>query len=155
MPWATLRPISAAALASAFGFLLPIASGCGTDAVGIEDCRQIEQARCELGAACGVVTDVDACKRFFRDHCLHGMALEDSPGTTQVKACTQAIRAGTACAQTQGPEALTAACQEVQAPALDKVCEVVGKPEESTPCRFLVPAPPTPPVDAASDSGAG
>jgi hypothetical protein len=135
------------------GCVLSAASGCGTDAVGVDDCRQIEQARCEAGVACGQVTDVDACKRFYRDHCLHGLALGDSPGTTQVKACVAAIGVAAQCARQLGPDAPIQDCPPgIGLTALESPCKVVSQPEGTEPCRFLVPATPPPTIDAPSES---
>jgi hypothetical protein len=149
-------PFSAAALAGLAGLVLTVAYGCGTDAVGVEDCRQIEQARCDAGAACGLVKDLDACKRFYRDHCLHGLAIEDSPGPTRVKACVTALTAAAECARINGPEAPIATCGDqigrIGVTALASVCEVVSRPEQTEPCRFLVPDTPPPTFDAGSDS---
>ena len=147
-------PLSAATLAGLIGLVLSAAYGCGTDAVGIEDCRQIEQARCDAGAACGVVKDVDACKRFYRDHCLHGLAIADSPGPTRVKACVTALAAAAQCEREFGPQAPTASCgAEIGLTGLTSACEVVSRPEETEPCRFLVPDTTPPTFDAGSDSG--
>ena len=140
-------------LVALVGLVLSAAYGCGTDAVGIEDCRQIEQARCDAGAACGLVKDVEACKRYYRDHCLHGLAIPDSPGPNRVKACVTAISAAAQCARDLGPQAPIASCSpDVGLTALSSACEVVNRPEETEPCRFLVPDTPPPTFDAGSDS---
>ena len=148
-------PLSAAVMAALFGLAASAASGCGTDAVGIEDCRQIEQARCDAGAACGMVKDADACKRFYRDHCLHGLAIPDSPGPTRIKACVTAITAAGQCARTLGPGAPITDCSnaaEIGLTALASACEVINRPEQTEPCRFLVPDTPPPTPDAGPDS---
>lgn len=152
----SLRSVTASALALSAGVLLPLAPGCGTDAVGVEDCRTIEQARCDAGAACGLVKDVDACRRFYRDHCLHGFALESAPGTTQVKACAAVINAAAACAQQLGPQVSTADCPgmtESGPTALPLACDVVSQPEKTEGCRFLVPSTPPITIDAPTDTG--
>jgi hypothetical protein len=73
---------------------------CGTDAIGLDACKQIEDARCHAAAACGVPleppystsgTDVDACIRFYDVACLHGLAIGSDPGPTAVRLCVAAI----------------------------------------------------------------
>ncbi len=158
MPNPSVRSIAATALACVAGLLLPTTSGCGTDAVGVEDCRKIEQARCDLGAACGLVKDAEACRRFYRDHCLHGLALEGAPGTTQVKACADAISAAAACAKAGGPQASTLNCPGIGLTASPLACDVVRQPEATEVCRFLVPTAPPVTIDAPVgpvDSDAG
>ncbi len=153
------------ALAS-FGVLFTLLSGygCGTDAKAVDECRDIEQARCEAGSACGVVDDVDACKRFYRDHCLHGMVVE-SPGQASVDRCVATIEAAGTCAQGDGAIEL-AACPNAVTTASSGVisaCDVVLYPERTAECGFLAPdqPAPTPTTDpdagnsyAATDSGA-
>jgi|SoiMethySBSTD1v2_1073268.scaffolds.fasta_scaffold05404_12 hypothetical protein len=148
MPNPSVRSIAATALACVAGLLLPTTPGCGTDAIGVEDCRKIEQARCDLGAACGRVEDVDSCRRFYRDHCLHGLALENSPGTAQVKACADAISAAASCAKLGGPQASASACPGIGPTALPLACDVISRPEATEVCRFLVPSTPPVTIDA-------
>ena len=135
---------------TAFGFVT--ASGCATDAKGVDDCRKIEQARCDAGKVCGFVEDIEACKRFYRDQCLHGLT-HQSPGTLQVDRCVQTIRAAGTCATTD-PNIELAACAEVTAaaPELTLACDVVRSPEKTAECSFLVNAPPP---DAGSSAAAG
>lgn len=110
-----------------------IATACGNDAVGVEACRQIEEARCKRGPQCGIDMsipvhrgtpshDVDACIRYYRDACLHGLATDKEPGAVQVQACIDAINT---------PD-----------------CTVVKNPETSPACAFLIP-----PVETPADSG--
>ncbi|MBV9949176.1 MAG: hypothetical protein JOZ69_20170 [Myxococcales bacterium] len=98
---------------------LGVASACGTDAVGVDACRKIEEARCERAPDCRIVlvppyhtsgTDVDACRRFYDDACLHGLASSD-PGTTATNACVGAIDQGG--------------------------CDVVAHPESDPACAWL------------------
>jgi hypothetical protein len=149
----TARSIAAPALTAATTLFL-LAPGCGSDAVGVEDCRKIEQARCDAGAACGRVKDVEACRRFYRDHCLHGLPLESSPGTIPVKACTDAIQAAAACARQGGPGVSSIDCPGVGTTRLPLACDVVGQPEATEPCRFLVPSTPPITIDAPTDNAA-
>jgi hypothetical protein len=116
------------------GYLLAFAAvsgtGCGTDAKDVDECRDIEQARCEAAKPCGLVDDVDACKRFYRDHCLHGMVVE-SPGQAQVDACVEAIQ--------EAGEAME--------------CDTVLYPERTAQCSFLAPS--DPPDDDDNEGGGG
>jgi hypothetical protein len=162
---------------ASFGVLFSVVSGagCGTDAKAVDECRDIEQARCEAGAACGVVDDVDACKRFYRDHCLHGMVVE-SPGQARIDACVATIEAAGACARTAAdPEVALSACTEPVTTGSSGVmlaCDIVLYPENTVECDFLAGAPVTPSgggtgganpdggdsyaaLDGGSDAGAG
>ncbi len=145
-----LRTLAALSLISAFA--TATAAGCSTDAVGVEDCRDIESARCEAASACGDVQDEEACKRFYRDHCLHGLALEDEPSGTAVQTCVRSLKAVAACT----PETALADCPGVtlSPSALLLACDVVRAPEDIEECRFLVPvAPPIVPLpDAGTDA---
>ena len=113
---------------------------CGTDAVGVEACRQIEEARCKMAPNCpssGIdlskpvhrdspKTDIDACIRFYRDACLHGLTTPTDPGQVAVKACVDAINQGD--------------------------CNVLVHPETHPSCAFLVPPPPATTTDAGTDA---
>jgi hypothetical protein len=110
---------------------------CGTDAVGVETCRQIEEARCQQAPNCPDInlsnpkhrdspkTDVDACIRFYRDACLHGLQTPNDPGpnSPQTKACIDAINKGN--------------------------CAVVEDPSKDPACAWLVPPAPPPATDAS------
>jgi hypothetical protein len=97
------------------------AAGCSTDAVDVDGCKQIEEARCRQAPACGLAlsvpnftsgTDVDACIRFYDDACLHGLAVSD-PGPAAISACVTAIQSTSTkdhCAVVQAPQTDTAAC---------------------------------------------
>jgi len=135
--------------------MLVTAPACGTDAVGVEDCRDIELARCEAGQACGIVDDVAACKRFYRDHCLHGLALADEPSARAVQACVKSIETAGGCAKSAGPDTLVPDCANLTqaATGLEKACDVVSAPEEIFECEFLAPkARPAPTPDAAAEA---
>ncbi len=149
-----MRALSAGVLSAICSFLLLEASGCGTDAVGVDECRDIEKARCEAGAFCGLVEDVDACKRFYRDQCLHGLATGERPGKPVVDDCVKAIERAGSCAQKGikdladcpgDPPAVT------EATLLTKVCDVVKKPEQILECDFL--GKPVEVPDAEPDAG--
>lgn len=117
-----------------------VASGCGTDAVGVDACRQIEEARCQKAPACGIPIEpphftsgstVDACIRYYDDACLHGLAVGD-PGPTDVNACVAAINADT---------------------MKKDDCGIVKEPQTDTAaCGWLVP-PVSAPADASPDVG--
>ena len=129
--------------------------GCGTDAVGVSDCRAIERARCQAAASCGYPT-VDECQRLQRDRCLHGVEPEEV-APAQVDACVRDIQAAGTCAAALGPGASADACMPpiaTVAPART-ACDVVLSPEVAASCTFLVPSaqPPQPPPPAV-DGGA-
>ena len=125
----------ARSLALALAVPLGIAAqGCGTDAVGVQACRNIETARCNHAAACGISldqplhsgSDVASCVRFYTEACLHGLASGNDPGAPKVQSCVDAINSGD--------------------------CATVKAPESNAACAFLIPPAPAPVVDAASDA---
>jgi hypothetical protein len=145
-------------------------SACDTDAQGVEDCRDVERARCEAARHCDVgidsPEDVEACKRFARDNCLHGFEVEDTASSSEVRSCVESIQAAGACAEAGGRQALARPCKGL----LENIawgrtaCEVVDRPELAPACQFLVAEPPededagrTPPPepspDATTDAG--
>ena len=75
--------------------------GCGTDAKGVEDCRDIERARCDAAVACGKVSDLAECRRFYRDHCLHGLGVTP-PARGRVDECVATIKQAAACVKANG-----------------------------------------------------
>jgi hypothetical protein len=131
MPSARLVSVTLAALSLA-------AIACGTDAVGIQACRQIQEARCRQAPACNIPleppyrtsgSDVDACIRFYNDACLHGLASASDPGPIAVNACVAAIN---------------------RAPTTDGGCLIVTTPQTADACSWLTP-PAAPAADAASE----
>jgi hypothetical protein len=139
-----LRALSATLLSAATSFSLVSASGCGTSAMGIDDCRDIQQARCRAGRACGIVDDVPACERYYRDHCLHGLAATPPAGAS-VAACVDVIEAAGRCASAD-PESRLVDCNENEQvtdplPGLSRACDVVKHPELATECAFLTDVP--------------
>ena len=107
-PWLVV-PVVLAAVA------LLGAGGCGTDAYGVSECKQIEEARCRAAAKCPDIplgnvnhtsgTDVDACIRFYDVACLHGLEV-NTPTPTQLSACVQAIQGvdgGASCSVVEQP----------------------------------------------------
>lgn len=132
------------------------ASGCGTDAVGIETCRSVEFARCEAALSCGLIDDVDKCLRFSRDHCLHGLGVS-AVSPTAVNRCVDDIEEAGQCAKRNGKKSSPSECAERLGNDAETVCELVLEPELAPRCRFLVPPEPEPepegeePEDAGSD----
>jgi hypothetical protein len=129
-------------LAAALGAALALAFACGTSAVGVDACKQIESARCQAASACGVSleppyhtagSDVDACIRFYDVACLHGLVGGSDPGQAAVSACVAAI-SGHPCAPDGGPPNL------------------VLSPEKDPACSWLEPPASTPPADAAAEA---
>jgi hypothetical protein len=131
-----------------------LAGSCGTDAVGVSECREVEEARCNAAVSCGYA-DVEECRRFYRDHCLHGMAL-DKVETVQVDQCVAQLQNAGQCA-TQQPGAAPADCAQPIATesSVAKVCDVVLRPELASACAFLVPAPEpaAAPAPVSADAG--
>jgi hypothetical protein len=122
------------------------AGGCGTDAVGVERCRRIELSRCDAAEACGTIDDVEACRRFYHDHCFHGLPGAD-PGVNAANACGAMLERATACVRDQGAEVALADCAEAvtaEPTVAAGVCELVASPELSDECRFLDPGAPVP-----------
>lgn len=123
-----VRPIVRVAVAvSALGALAALnLLACGTDAVGVDSCRKIEQARCENAPSCGIdltmpvhrgdtpERNVAECIRFYDDACLHGLVASSDPGAISVQACVDAINTGD--------------------------CTVVKNPETNASCAFLNPS---------------
>jgi hypothetical protein len=142
------RSLSATLLLAAITFSIA-SSSCATNAIGVDDCRDIEQARCRAGEACGVVTDVDECVRYYRDHCLHGLAVKPAVGSS-VTDCVEVIQAAGRCAAVD-PDSKLSACEEtVTKPkgGFTKACDVVAHPERADECSFLLATP-------EADGGAG
>jgi hypothetical protein len=131
--------------------------GCGTDAVGVAECRAFERVRCQAAAACGY-PDVPACERFERDHCLHGVALE-TISAIELDACAADVGRAGRCAAEQGADTAASACSETVATAAPAAtaCEVVLSPERASSCAFLVGATavaaPAPRTAPATDGG--
>ncbi|MEZ4224979.1 MAG: hypothetical protein R3B13_28760 [Polyangiaceae bacterium] len=156
-----LRSTTAALWAFGYAYFVVQAAGCGTDATGVDECRDIEAARCEAAAFCGIVDDVEQCKRFYRDQCLHGLASGEQPGAPRVKECIATLHAAGTCAK-EGKTALSECGAPVSGKTIhSKVCDVILHPEGAAECDFLaspveVPdASPEASLDAATDTGAG
>ncbi len=127
-----LRPLSRLAVVAAVALPVAVFFACGTSAVGVDTCQQIEAARCARAEQCGLSLaqplhrdpDVEACVRYYDIACLHGLEIAADPGTAAVQACLSAI----------------------QATPID--CETVLHPETSPACAWLIP----PAVDAGIDA---
>jgi hypothetical protein len=138
---------------------LAVAVGCGTDAVGVGECRAFERVRCQAAAACGY-PDVEECERFERDHCLHGVAL-DRISAIELDACAQDVGRAGRCAAEQGATTAANACSEpvLTAAPPPTACEVVLTPQLASSCTFLAPgsvgagAPVVAPAASLPDAG--
>lgn len=118
---------------------------CTTDAVSVDACRRIEDTRCDRAVECGiqlstaVAKDVESCKRFYREQCLHGLVSKVSISGPPLEDCLGAIRGGT--------------CPVVLNPETEPACwflkEDAGSDAEAGP-PAEVPVPP----DAAADPDA-
>ncbi len=117
-------------------FAVVLYAACGRDATGIDECRQIENARCEAAPNCPAIdlnvppyatNSVDGCKAFYQDACLHGLQVSD-PGAPAITACVNAIK------------------------ATPTDCLVVQFPFTSAACSWLTPAPVTDASDELGDA---
>jgi len=144
-------------LSAVCAFTLVSATGCNTDAQGIDDCREIEQTRCVAAKNCGLVSDVEACQRYYRDQCLHGLPVTP-PGSVKLKACVETIRAAGVCAAQSGTDTPLSDCEHsVTRGVTDELvstCDLVREPEKTVECSFLTPGVEAG-VGGASGSGGG
>jgi hypothetical protein len=132
--------------------LVAMLPACGTDAVNPDGCEAIESARCRAAASCDSFSglNTDACLRFYRDQCLHGLASETDPGQPRIDQCVAAIESAGACAA-QG----ISPCSVGPKTTADRACAVIETPEKFAECDFLLPAPGEQPAeDAATPSDA-
>jgi len=119
-------------------------ASCNTSAVGIEECQTLEYARCEAAVHCPnefSLTTVAACKRFYRDQCLHGLDLSKAPSKADVDHCTSVIGKLGECARTSGEKSAVVACQGLTSTETDvkTVCELLRAPQATPACDFLIP----------------
>ena len=155
------RSLSATLLAAAATFSLVTSSGCGTSAVGVDECRDIEQARCRSSASCldtrgnPLIDDVPACERYYRDHCLHGLATKPPAGAS-VGACLDVIEAAGRCASSD-PEAALDCTETASRPRANftRACDLVAHPERAVECAFLLETPDEDPDGSAGQSSGG
>jgi len=107
-------------------------AGCKSEAVAVEQCREIEHTRCEASVACGELArdEVGECKRVYDDQCLHGIAGPEAPTARQQDRCVSLIEAAgeTARSSPEGDE------------DFDQACDVIGSPWDYGACDFLNPA---------------
>jgi hypothetical protein len=137
-----------------FAFLLGAGAvvGCNTGAVAIQQCREIEYERCEASVPCelgNISTDDDvaACKRFYKNQCLHGIAGDEVPTAKAQKDCVDTIKAAAVCAA-KNQDGLAESCDGVEATTsinaeggrVKTVCDVVGRPWDLAVCDYLLPS---------------
>jgi hypothetical protein len=111
---------------------------CNTNAVGIEDCRHIEYARCDAALHCPNQFGIDdpaECKRFYRDHCLHGMPT--AANANDVRSCVRAIEQLGTCAKDNGQKTAAAVCNASYVNTNQTVCALIAEPEALLACSFL------------------
>jgi hypothetical protein len=145
------RSLSATLLSAAVSFSLVSGSGCGTSAIGIDDCRDIEQARCRAAQPCGLITDVAACERYYRDQCLHGLPAKLQAGAS-VAACVEVIETAGRCAEADATLTLSDCSDSVGTGKRGLlVCDVVAHPERVSECAFLSDLP----ADDTGSAGQG
>ena len=134
--------------------MICLAAACGTDAVGVAECRQVEQARCNAAVSCGF-PDYIECRRYYRDHCLHGVALE-AVNSVQIDACVAVIERAGRCASEQADPPPDDCSEPIRTETeIGSTCEVILQPELASACAFLEPdpVPVPPPVSPAADAG--
>jgi hypothetical protein len=117
-------------------------ASCGTSAAGIDDCREIESARCNMAHVCDPSFDAGACLAFYHDECLVGFQNEGiDGGEPDPTACVSA--------QTDNLFACGDAGADAGPPTLCDVLMVC--PELLAACAFIA----TPPNDGGTDADAG
>ena len=87
-----------------FGSCFTLTAACSTGAVAVDECRDIQYARCEAALLCGFAEvssfdDVDECKRFYRDQCLHGIQNSKAPSKQEHAVCTDLLDSAISCAE--------------------------------------------------------
>jgi hypothetical protein len=118
-------------------------AGCSDAAVGVEECRSIERARCSAALHCdvGITSKTeDDCMRFSRDNCLHGLASGTAPRSKDVDKCVAAIEAAGTCARRSGGDSPATDCSGLYgtfASDDETVCDIVKDPEDTFECNFL------------------
>jgi hypothetical protein len=138
-------------------FVVAYVAACDTDAVGVDDCRDIESARCVAARHCDFGIDSDKkeaeCQRFARDNCLHGLSTGVVPKRGTVDTCLRAIRGAGECAADDGTRPTTECASIGLTQSQVSICDVVEDPTQAYACAFLLEDPPVPPepVDAGSD----
>jgi hypothetical protein len=131
---------------------LPVAlavASCGTDAVGVGACTEIEEARCYLAPLCVSGFDVQKCLLFYRDECLVGIQDTDPDAgdpSTLAPGCVAALEETSKCVDggdggCPGLAALLvapdASCTEGATPDPTACNIIVACPEILAACAFL------------------
>jgi hypothetical protein len=144
------------------GLLPSLPLACSTDAVGVQECREIELARCEAARSCDLGIDSDAdfetCERYARDNCLHGLAVEATPKSAALSACVRTIEQAGACARAGKDLASECSIATYRLATVVSVCDIVEDPEEAKLCGVvLLPEEPESeaPDPTKQDAGAG
>ncbi|MCH2109206.1 MAG: hypothetical protein MK135_07750 [Polyangiaceae bacterium] len=80
-----------------------LAFGCKTGAVAVDECRELQELRCEGALFCGIGEirtrdDVAECKRFYRDECLHGIENTTPPSKAEHEVCVSMVQSAITCA---------------------------------------------------------
>jgi hypothetical protein len=145
-----------AGASTAFGAIAG-SSGCGTDAVGVDACVIIENKRCELvgSTGCDAEFDVDFCKDYYRDQCLHGIENADhNPSEAEIDACVAALDQAASCQAagilTMGECADGALLMPGVDPDLAPCTILRASPQNLIACSFVAN-----PVDAGIPVGTG
>lgn len=81
-----------------------------------------------------------SCSRFYRDHCLHGLAVSNSPGRPKINRCVESIERLGRCA---AKERKLSECDDVSSSndEITTVCGLVAEPQAMPDCAFLEPDP--------------
>lgn len=133
--------------------------GCGTDAKGIDSCREIEEERCRQAPACPAQfrvsseEEVKACVRYYRDQCLHGLTGAE-PGKPALDACLQTLKRAGSCAKSGVTKLDECSAAPSTQTSLTSPCEILVQPEKTAECAFLVPPAEPPPSNEPADAGA-
>ena len=99
---------------------------------------------------------MEACQRYYRDHCLHGLAEGvDTPTSDQVDACVRTIEKAGQCAKGDRAATLDECESQVTTDArgADLACQIVLLPEWAVECSFLGPRGDLP--NRPGDGGSG
>ncbi|WP_437664106.1 hypothetical protein [Sorangium sp. So ce1182] len=169
-------PWAAAALLG-LGAVILAAQSCGSDAVGVDACRQIERARCEAAAVCpewvgtaAADEQVKTCVEFYWDHCLHGIekarittnagVVQAAPEPTdaEVQACIAAIGAARDCASSKVAsiaECPAAPPAEGEDASVSPCVVITQKAHVLEACAFVVQPAEAPDGGGADGDGAG
>lgn len=132
---------------------------CDRGATGVDACKRIEARRCEQAVGCTETLadedDVPACRLFYRDQCLFGMADGAAPDELATEQCLLAIDEAGSCkgaaaiSECAAPPALVVGID----PAATTACQlVVSNPEHLLACSFLLAAPLPPAAGGAAGS---